>query len=44
VTGYSILQADSRASVDGLLADNPHRHMPGASIDVLEFMAMPGTE
>lgn len=42
VTGFSILQADSRASVDELLADHPHRHTPGAEIDVLEFMALPG--
>jgi len=44
VTGFSILQAGSRSSVDGLLADHPHRHMPGAAIDVLEFVAMPGME
>jgi hypothetical protein len=44
VTSFSILEADSRGSLDELLADHPHRHMPGASIDVLEFMAMPGME
>jgi hypothetical protein len=44
VTGFSILQADSRALLDELLADHPHRHMPGAEIDVLEFMALPGME
>ena len=44
VTGFSILEAGSRVSVDELLADHPHRHTPGASIDVLEFMAMPGME
>ena len=44
VTGFSILQADSRASIDELLADHPHRHTPGGSIDVLEFMALPGME
>jgi hypothetical protein len=27
VTGYSILEADSRGAVDGLLADHPRRHM-----------------
>jgi hypothetical protein len=42
VTGYSILQADSRNTIDALLADHPHRHMPGASIDVHEFLAVPG--
>jgi len=42
VSGFSILQADSRAEIDRLLADHPHRHAPGASIDVLEFLAVPG--
>jgi len=44
VTGYSILQADSRGALDEVLADHPHRHMPGASIDALEFVALPGME
>jgi len=44
VSGYSILQADSRGAIDGLLADHPHRQMPGASIDVMEFVALPGME
>jgi len=44
VTGFSVLQADSRASLDELLADHPHRHTPGASIEILEFMAIPGME
>jgi hypothetical protein len=42
VSGFSILQADSRAEIDRLLADHPHRHAPGASIDVLEFLTPPG--
>jgi hypothetical protein len=42
VTGFSILQADSRSTLDELLADHPHRQMPGASIDALEFMPMSG--
>ena len=42
VTGFSILESDSRSTVEGLLADHPHRHAPGAAIDVLEFMAIPG--
>src|SRR5262245_43100 len=44
VTGFSILQGDSRVSLRDVLADHPHRHLPGAEIDVLEFMALPGTE
>lgn len=31
VTGFPILQADSRASLGELLADHPHGHTPGAS-------------
>ena|SRR5689334_1052305 len=42
VSGFSILEADSRGTIDELLANHPHRHMPGASIDVLEFMPLPG--
>jgi hypothetical protein len=42
VTGFSILDAESRSAVDELLADHPHRHLPGASIEVLEFLPMPG--
>ena len=42
VTGFSILQAEARGTIDELLADHPHRHIPGASIDVLEFVTLPG--
>jgi hypothetical protein len=42
VTGFSVLEADSRSAMDDLLADHPHRQAPGAEIDVYEFMALPG--
>jgi hypothetical protein len=42
IAGFSILQADSRNDVDQLLAEHPHRQAPGSSIDVLEFLALPG--
>ena len=42
VSGFSILQADSRTALDELLAEHPHRRAPGAEIDVLEFLALPG--
>jgi hypothetical protein len=29
-------------AIDELLADHPHRHTPGATIDVLEFLPIPG--
>ncbi|HEY3143299.1 MAG TPA: hypothetical protein VGJ86_19320 [Acidimicrobiales bacterium] len=41
-TGFSVLDADSRDTVVGLLEDHPHLQMPGASIDVLEFLPVPG--
>jgi hypothetical protein len=44
VTGFSILEGESRSSIEELLADHPHRNMPGAEIDALEFMAVPGME
>ena len=42
VGGFSILQADSMDAVKKTLDGHPHLHMPGASIDVMEFMSMPG--
>lgn len=42
ITGFSILQAESADAVTSLLDGHPHLHMPGASIDVLEFMSIPG--
>ena len=42
VSGYSILQAESDAAVVELLKNHPHQHAPGASIEVLEMMPMPG--
>ena len=40
--GYSILQAASMDEIERLLDGHPHFMMPGASIDVLEALAMPG--
>lgn len=41
IGGYSLLQSDSVDAVNDLLKDHPHFHSPGASIEVLEIMAMP---
>jgi hypothetical protein len=41
VTGFSILQADSADAIASVLDGHPHLEM-GGSIDVLEFMAIPG--
>lgn len=40
IGGYSILEADSPAAADALLANHPHRQI--GDIDVLEFLPMPG--
>jgi len=42
VTGFSILQAESAKAIQDLLKDHPHFNAPGSSIEVLEFLAMPG--
>ncbi|MBV9205079.1 MAG: hypothetical protein JO037_06690 [Actinobacteria bacterium] len=42
ISGYSILQADSAQALTGVLDGHPHLQMPGNSIDVLEWLAMPG--
>ncbi len=42
VAGFSILQGDSMDAIKRMLADHPHLHAPGGSIEVLEFLSMPG--
>jgi hypothetical protein len=41
-TGYSILQAESKDALMALLKNHPHFMAPGASIEVFEFLPMPG--
>jgi YCII-related domain len=43
VGGFSILQAESKDALLKLLENHPHFMAPGASIEVLEFLPMPGT-
>ena len=43
VTGYSIVQAGSRAEVERLFEGHPHFRAPGASIEVLEVIPMPAS-
>jgi hypothetical protein len=43
ITGYSILQAESAEALTSLLDAHPHLQMPGSSIEVLEFLPMPGS-
>ena len=42
IGGYSILQAESRDALAKLLAEHPHFHMPGATIEVHELLKLPG--
>jgi hypothetical protein len=44
VSGYSIVQAESKDAAAELFKDHPHLRMPGdSSIDLLEFILLPGT-
>jgi len=43
VGGYSIVQAESAGAAAGLFGrDHPHLQMPGAWIEVIEIMPVPG--
>jgi hypothetical protein len=42
ITGYTFLQAGSLDEAMNLMKDHPHFHMPGASVQILECIAMPG--
>jgi hypothetical protein len=44
VSGYSIVQAESRDAAAELFKDHPHLRMPAdSSIELLEFLPLPGT-
>jgi hypothetical protein len=42
ITGYTLLQAGSLEEAVALMKDHPHFHMPGASMQILECVPMPG--
>lgn len=42
ITGYSIVEAESHDAATKLFEGHPHLHMPGASIEVMELMPIPG--
>src|SRR5262245_1370687 len=42
VTGFSIMQAESAAKLEEHLKGHPHFKTPGGTMEVLEFMPMPG--
>jgi hypothetical protein len=41
-SGYSILEAGSLETASGLVENHPHLGVPGNTIDVMEFLPMPG--
>ena len=43
ITGFSILEADSADEVNSILDGHPHLGF-GGSVEVLEFLAMPGMD
>lgn len=42
IGGYSVLEAASPDAAVALLDGHPHQHAPGAVIQVLEYLPMPG--
>jgi len=43
IGGYSIVQADSHDAAAKIFGkDHPHLHMPGAWIEIVEIMPLPG--
>jgi hypothetical protein len=42
IGGYSILQGESLAHVEAMMKDHPHRHAPGASVEIYEALKLPG--
>lgn len=43
IGGYSVVQADSHDAAAKLFGkDHPHLHVPGAWIEIIEVMPMPG--
>jgi hypothetical protein len=43
VGGYSVVQAESHDAATKIFGkDHPHLHMPGAWIEIVEIMSMPG--
>lgn len=42
VSGYSMMEGDDKDAVVDALKTHPHLKRPGATIDVLEMLSMPG--
>jgi hypothetical protein len=44
VSGYAIMEGDSREAVVELVKSHPHLKRPDASIEILEMLSMPGLD
>lgn len=42
IGGYGVVQAESADAAKALFDGHPHLMMPGASIEILELLSMPG--
>lgn len=42
IAGYTVLQGADMDAVKALITDHPHFGIPGASIEVLEYLPTPG--
>jgi hypothetical protein len=43
IVGFSIVQSETMAMATKMMHDHPHFHISGGSIEVFEFLAVPGT-
>ena len=42
IGGYSFVEAESQDAVAKVIADSPHLKMPGAYVEIMECVQMPG--
>jgi hypothetical protein len=42
ITGYTVIQAASMDDAIAMMKEHPHFRMPGATLDILESVPMPG--
>ena len=42
IVGYSIIQSETIGTATKMLHDHPHFHTPGGSLELFEFLSMPG--
>jgi hypothetical protein len=43
IVGFSIVQCETMATATKMMHDHPHFHTSGGSIEILEFLPVPGT-